>query len=176
MNHQVSRRFLQITFLRMPADIGGFWEVLFECLKEQEMLPKMFRLSQIAGHASSQQSEEDLRVLPSEIAETISTRKLNAFSLNTGYTSTSVTYRLHQGSFHCGVEVYDKALEAWRIFTERISSHCETVGSWIPVSLYQSWQGSLSPDDYKYGSYGPLPSGFSSTLLRFALDKSASPA
>jgi len=160
MKHQPLRRFLHITFLQMPTDVGGFWEVLFDCLKEQQALPKMFRLSQIAGHERSQQSEEDLRVAPAEIAEIISERRLTAFSVNTGYTDTSVAYRLHQFSFHCGIEDNGKALNSWCIFVERIASCFPTIGSWLPFGSYQGWQNLISPDNYKYGNYGPLPPGF----------------
>lgn len=160
MKHQPFSRFLHITFSQMPTDVGRFWEVLFECLEEQQVLPKMFCLSQIAGHERSLQSEEDLRVAPEEIAEIISKRKLTAFSANTGYTDKSVAYRLHQFSFHCGIEDKGKALDSWCSFIAKIASRFPTIGSWVPIGPYQSWQNLRGPDDYQYGTYGPLPPGF----------------
>lgn len=160
MKHDPYHRFLHISYSQMPTDAGAFWEALFDCLKDQQALPKVFRLSQIAGHERSQQSEEDLRVAPAEIAEIIATRRLTAFSVNTGYTDTSVAYRLHQFSFHCGIGDNHQALDSWRTFIETVNSRFPTIGSWVPLGPYQSWQDLRSPDSYKRGTYGPLPPGF----------------
>jgi hypothetical protein len=160
MKCQPQRKFVYISFTQMPKDVGGFWEVLSECLKEQEALPQMFRLSQIAGHAASQQSEEDFRATPAEIPDTIAKRGLTGFSVNTGYDPTSVSYRLHQFSFHCGIDDSDNALNSWRNFIERIGSRFPTIGSWMPFWLYHGWQNLQSPIDYSRGTYGQLPPGF----------------
>jgi hypothetical protein len=160
MKHDPSQNFVCITFSNMPADVGEFWEILSDYLKEHDAIPKLFRLSQIAGHASSQQSEERLRVAPAKISELIAKRRLTAFSVDTGHTPTSVAYRFHRSHFTSRVEKEAKAPNSWATFIERIVSRFETIGGWEPLNNYRAWQNLLSPDDYQYGTYGPLPPGF----------------
>jgi hypothetical protein len=151
---------LNTTFSQMPTGVGWFWEALCQCLKEQQALPKVFLLSQLAGHERSQQSEEDLMLAPEEIAKIILARQLTAFSVNTGYAETSVAYLLHHNSFHCRVENNGKSVASWRTFVGQIATRFPTIGSWMPFGPYQGWQSVRSPDSYKRGTYGPLPPGF----------------
>jgi hypothetical protein len=160
MNNQQSPTFVCITFSQMPDDVVEFWQILSDYLKEHDALPRMFRLSQIAGRASTLASEKDLNISPGEVADIIATRKLTAFCVDTGHTPTSVAYWLHQFHFTRRAEKEAKAPDTWATFIERIASRFKTIGGWEALSRYRAWQDLRSPDDYQYGTWGPLPPGF----------------
>lgn len=168
MKHCPSRNYFCITFLLMPDDVLGCWKILADYLNQHQAMPKEFRVSQIAGHIESQQSEQRLNVAASDIGSIIESRDLTAFHFDTGHTASSVSYEFQHYHLTCRVEDRAKAPNEWGGFIEKVSTNFETIGGWQVYWPYRTWQDLRRPDAYKSGAWGELPSGFQT---RYVPDK-----
>lgn len=162
-----NRVHFSISFTDIPDHLGDVWAFLVEFLKKNNCLPKVFEVSQIAGHAECQQSEQYLRLSSSEIEQLIIERRLNAFHVTTGHSSRSVAYWLSNGlnlnrhsKLFCQIGAQAKAPEDWRGLIEGLMNACPAIGAWQWTHMYRCWQWSDQINEYYEERWGQLPPGY----------------
>lgn len=167
MNPLSDRVHFSIAFPDIPAPVVDVWQSLEAFLLTQRTLPKNLEVSQIAGHAEEYHSTERLHLTADEFKVLIAKRALDAFWVEAGPSSKSVTFRLlhakelgRQSVLGCRIEQNAKAPNDWRRLIEGLMTLVPAIGGWQWRNLYQFWQGDNSADRFYEMRWGSVPPGF----------------
>jgi hypothetical protein len=162
-----NRIHFSISFPDVPQPLSCVWVEIVRFLDLERCLPKTFDVSQIAGHAEEQRSEQYIKLLPDEIKSLIDIRQLNAFQVTTGHSSRSVDYWLlnsynigSQSTLSCRIGTEAKAPNDWASLIESILSTFPGIGGWQWGHIYRCWQGADRVDDRYEARWGKFPSGY----------------
>jgi hypothetical protein len=167
MNPFPHRNYFCVAFPAIPAPLSEVWNSVALFLNEHGCLPKVFEVSQIAGHAESDQSSQYLKLTAEEITDLIEKRNLNGFRVNTGHSTKSVDFTLYnsfylstQAVLICRIEKNAKAPDDWKVLIERIANRFSVIGGWQWGHLYRCWQWDDRADKGYERRWGSLPSGY----------------
>lgn len=158
-----NRRHFEIAFPEVPRPVTDVWRALTGYLESHKSLPKNFEVSQIVGHAEKIQSESRLKLSVDGVLNLIDKGKLDGFSVNTGYSEKSVSYKLshakeagNQTSLSCAIGENAAAPSDWRPLIEGLLTLWPGIGAWQWDHLYRSWQWSTVEKRYvKF--FGAIP-------------------
>lgn len=161
-----NRKIFHIALPSVPEPVSDVWLTLVACLEKEKCLPEWFYVSQIAGHAETYHSEKRLKLSVPEITSLIETRNLDAFSVNTGYSSKSMAFDLRhmkslgrQSVLECRIEKRTKILRDWTCLIEAIMTQWLCLGGWQWRSLYHSWQNACTLSNTYQKFMGEYPPG-----------------
>lgn len=167
MSQNIDRIHFSVAFPCIPNPLREVWDLTSEFLGWCGCLPKIFEMSQIAGHAEADQSRFNLRIAPEEISEIIEKRRLNAFRVNTGHSEKGVDFTLYNtlnlgcATFlTCRIERKAKAPDDWMPLIEQLACRFPIIGGWQWSQLYRCWQWDNRTDMGYERRWGPLPPGF----------------
>ena len=160
----------RVTLPEIPQPTVDIWHTLVSCLRHSKCLPKLFYVSQIAGHLEHFHTEERLKLSPDEIALVIKQRDLLGFSVNTGYGEHSIAFQLGdmkecgmQSALWCDTNKNTKIPISWDYLIEAVADQWKTIGSWQWGSLYNSWQNNVNLKYYEHW-YGAKPPGLTTIV------------
>ena len=167
MNPFPNRTYFCVAFSSIPDPLSQVWDLVARLLNEHGCLPKVFEVSQIAGHAEADQDPQYLKLTADEITDLIDRRSLNGFSVNTGHSVKSIDFTLynslHLGSqavLTCRIEKQAKAPDDWKALIEKLLIRFPSIGGWQWGHLYRVWQWSVRSDWWDVARFGQLPAGY----------------
>lgn len=155
-----------VSFPDNPKPLGDVWRTITTFLDENGCLPKLFEVSQIAGHAENNQLEQYLKLSPGEVTNLLDKRDLNAFQVTTGHSAKSIDFSLlnalnegGQATLDCRIGVDAKAPNSWGLI-ESLLTQCPGIGGWQWGHLYRCWQWAERLDDLYEKRWGAIPTGY----------------
>ena len=161
------RIYFSVGFPAIPEPLSEVWITIAQFLDEIECLPKLFEVSQIAGHCETIQSSQYLKLSAEEIEHLITDRKLNGFRVNTGHSVRSIDFSLsnslnlgQKAVLTCRIENEAKAPDDWDMLIERLMNRFSTIGAWQWKHRYLCWQRLNRTDTGYVDFWGPIPSGY----------------
>ena len=167
MNPFPDRIYFCLAFPSIPNPLWEVWKSIAMFLDEHGCLPKIFEVSQIAGHSEKNQCRQYLKLTPDEITDLINRRNLNGFQVNTGHSARSIDFTLYnslhlgnQAVLTCRIEKGAKAPDDWRVLIERLMIRFSAIGGWQWGHLYRVWQWLERADWWNCSQFGPLPGGY----------------
>jgi hypothetical protein len=166
MNPFPDRVYFNVAFPTVPCPLSRAWEIIAGFLHDCGCLPKIFEVSQIAGHAEADQRSEYLKLTSAEITDLIKKRGLNGFQVNTGHSSKSIDFTLYN-SLHlgqeavltCRIEQESKAPDDWTVLIETLMIEFPAIGGWQWGHFYRVWQWLIRADWWDASRFGDLPAG-----------------
>lgn len=152
-----------VYFPELPRPVEDVWKTITTILKANRCLPKKFSMSQVAGHSEEFHSRCDLVLSPEEIGEIIAERNLEGFWVDTGHSTTSVSFRLFDikntetaASLTVRVESKTKTPPTWNHLIEALLVQWSSIGAWQWSNFYEAWQNAGNPDAYER-NFGMVP-------------------
>jgi len=155
-----------IGFETPPEPLVDVWHCLSQFLREDRLMPTVFEVSQMWGHAPEIQSEKYLKLSAIEVGALIVDRSLKGFKVDSGQLSRAMSFFLTQGRggernarLGCSIEANAKTPDDWSKLIETIMMKFETIGAWQFHGRYSFWQRDTHADDRYERRWGIRPPG-----------------